>query len=167
MKIFTKAVPIFLSIILVCISCFLGIKILRDNKDTTLNFTDTYEITSVIHTSELPLESTVTAAQKESKTTEAVTFSSVYFSTETSSQTEYFTEQVSSDIIESSESQSKIISSEAVNESSDYKSGVVYITATGSKFHTEDCQYLSKSSFKINRAKAINEGYTPCSRCKP
>ncbi|MGN1443199.1 MAG: hypothetical protein ACI4XE_05040 [Acutalibacteraceae bacterium] len=43
----------------------------------------------------------------------------------------------------------------------------VYITATGSKFHRDGCASLNKSKIKIDRDKAISEGYEPCKRCKP
>lgn len=44
---------------------------------------------------------------------------------------------------------------------------MVYITRTGKKYHRADCGYLSESKIPIERAEAINNGYTPCSRCKP
>lgn len=43
----------------------------------------------------------------------------------------------------------------------------VYITQSGTKYHLETCSYLSKSKIEISRSDAINEGYEPCSRCKP
>ncbi len=44
---------------------------------------------------------------------------------------------------------------------------VVYITDTGTKYHAEGCRYLSKSCREIDRQKAEDEGYTPCSVCNP
>lgn len=44
---------------------------------------------------------------------------------------------------------------------------VVYITKTGSKYHTADCRYLKKSKIKITKADAIEQGYTACKVCKP
>ena len=44
---------------------------------------------------------------------------------------------------------------------------IVYITNTGSKYHRSGCRYLSESKIGIERAKAIREGYTACSVCKP
>lgn len=44
---------------------------------------------------------------------------------------------------------------------------VVYITDTGSKFHSSGCQYLYNSSHEIDRDEAIAEGYSPCSKCNP
>lgn len=43
----------------------------------------------------------------------------------------------------------------------------VYITKTGEKYHSNGCQYLSKSKIAISESKAIAQGYTPCSRCNP
>lgn len=43
----------------------------------------------------------------------------------------------------------------------------VYITDTGTKYHVQGCRYLSQSSHKIDREKAENEGYDPCSVCNP
>lgn len=42
----------------------------------------------------------------------------------------------------------------------------VYVTDTGSKYHQSWCSYL-KSSNPISLEDAINQGYTPCSRCGP
>jgi ribosome modulation factor len=47
------------------------------------------------------------------------------------------------------------------------KSYTVYITKTGEKYHASGCQYLAKSKIAIDKAKAISQGYTACSRCKP
>lgn len=44
---------------------------------------------------------------------------------------------------------------------------VVYITATGSKFHRDGCASLKNSRIKMNRSEAVNEGYEPCKRCNP
>jgi hypothetical protein len=44
---------------------------------------------------------------------------------------------------------------------------VVYITDTGSKYHAEGCRYLSQSCKEIDRQKAEDEGYEPCSVCNP
>jgi len=43
----------------------------------------------------------------------------------------------------------------------------VYITKTGEKYHIGSCSYLKKSKIPINLSIAIENGYTPCSRCKP
>ena len=43
---------------------------------------------------------------------------------------------------------------------------IVYVTNSGSKYHQEWCSYL-KSSNAISLENAINQGYTPCSRCNP
>ncbi len=44
---------------------------------------------------------------------------------------------------------------------------VVYITRSGSKYHTKDCSYLRGSSIPISLSEAKSEGYGPCSRCHP
>jgi hypothetical protein len=43
----------------------------------------------------------------------------------------------------------------------------VYITKTGSKYHSDGCRYLSKSKTAIDLASAISKGYSACSVCKP
>jgi hypothetical protein len=43
----------------------------------------------------------------------------------------------------------------------------VYITKTGSKYHSDGCRYLSKSKTAIDLASAISKGYSTCSVCKP
>jgi hypothetical protein len=45
--------------------------------------------------------------------------------------------------------------------------GVVYITATGEKYHRDGCRYLSQSKIAISLADAKARGYTPCSVCDP
>lgn len=42
----------------------------------------------------------------------------------------------------------------------------VYITETGSKYHSGGCRYLSKSKIPIPLSRA-KSAYTPCSRCNP
>jgi flagellar biosynthesis GTPase FlhF len=43
----------------------------------------------------------------------------------------------------------------------------VYTTDTGTKYHADGCQYLSKSKIPISLEKAVNSGLTPCSKCNP
>ncbi|MFZ5688622.1 MAG: thermonuclease family protein [Bacillota bacterium] len=43
----------------------------------------------------------------------------------------------------------------------------VYVTDTGSKYHTAGCQYLRKSQHPISLSNAKAQGYTPCSKCGP
>lgn len=43
---------------------------------------------------------------------------------------------------------------------------IVYVTNTGSKYHRAGCSYL-KSSNEITLEAAVNQGYSPCSRCNP
>lgn len=43
----------------------------------------------------------------------------------------------------------------------------VYITKSGTKYHTSGCNYLKNSKFSITLEEAIDRGYTPCSVCKP
>ena len=43
----------------------------------------------------------------------------------------------------------------------------VYITNTGSKYHRDGCQYLSKSQISISLSDAKSQGYEPCKKCHP
>ena len=43
----------------------------------------------------------------------------------------------------------------------------VYITRTGSKYHSDGCRYLSRSCIPIALSEAKSEGYSPCSVCDP
>lgn len=43
----------------------------------------------------------------------------------------------------------------------------VYITDTGSKYHRDGCQYLSKSQIAISLSDAKSQGYEPCKKCRP
>jgi endonuclease G, mitochondrial len=47
------------------------------------------------------------------------------------------------------------------------ESVTVYVTKTGSKYHTETCSYLSSSKIAISLTDAIEQGYEPGSRCDP
>ena len=55
---------------------------------------------------------------------------------------------------------------EAVALAADAKT-VVYITRSGTKYHSGNCRSLSKSKIPIALGEAVQEGYTPCSVCKP
>lgn len=48
----------------------------------------------------------------------------------------------------------------------DWTTYTVHVTRTGSKYHRAGCSYL-KSDIPINILDAVNQGYTPCSRCNP
>lgn len=43
----------------------------------------------------------------------------------------------------------------------------VYTTKTGTKYHTENCRYLSKSKITISLENAISKGLGACKVCKP
>jgi hypothetical protein len=43
----------------------------------------------------------------------------------------------------------------------------VYVTKSGKKYHTENCRYVLGKKISLTRQEAIDEGYTPCKRCKP
>lgn len=43
--------------------------------------------------------------------------------------------------------------------------GKYYVTASGTKYHTSVCTYLTKSKIEISLSEAIEKGYEPCSRC--
>lgn len=42
-----------------------------------------------------------------------------------------------------------------------------FVTKTGSKYHLESCSYLTYSKIAYDYNRAIESGYSPCSRCKP
>lgn len=44
---------------------------------------------------------------------------------------------------------------------------IVYVTRTGEKYHRESCSYLRQSKIETTLSEAIEDGYTPCSRCHP
>jgi hypothetical protein len=43
----------------------------------------------------------------------------------------------------------------------------VYVTDSGSKYHTDGCRYLKSSKNAITLQQAKERGYTPCSVCNP
>lgn len=43
----------------------------------------------------------------------------------------------------------------------------VYVTKTGDKYHSGNCQYLRKSKIPIKKSQAISQGYGRCSKCRP
>ena len=53
----------------------------------------------------------------------------------------------------------------AAYSSSDDQSETVYITNTGSKYHSAGCRYLKKSQIPISLSEAKRQGYTACSVC--
>lgn len=46
------------------------------------------------------------------------------------------------------------------------KTDTVYVTNTGTKYHSKNCRYL-KSSISISLSSALQRGYLPCSVCGP
>lgn len=44
---------------------------------------------------------------------------------------------------------------------------VVFVTKTGNKYHKNGCRYLKQSKISIGLSKAKENGYCPCSVCKP
>nr|DAG76566.1 MAG TPA: Fibronectin type 3 domain-containing protein [Caudoviricetes sp.] len=55
--------------------------------------------------------------------------------------------------------------STSINGTTNYVGQTVYITDTGSKYHSYGCQYLRYSCYSISKSKAKAQGYTACSRC--
>ena len=51
--------------------------------------------------------------------------------------------------------------------SADNGGTAVYVTRTGSKYHTHSCRYLSESCIEITLSDAVAGGYTPCKVCYP
>ncbi|MEO5644253.1 MAG: hypothetical protein ABIQ40_04750 [Bacteroidia bacterium] len=43
----------------------------------------------------------------------------------------------------------------------------VYITATGKKYHMENCRSLNESKSAVTLSDAIAQGYGPCKVCHP
>lgn len=66
---------------------------------------------------------------------------------------------VSEEIINSSED-------DDVNDTDDKQTITVYVTETGEKYHSDGCQYLSKSQISIDLSEA-KRSYSPCSKCNP
>ncbi|MDF1525928.1 MAG: thermonuclease family protein [bacterium] len=46
------------------------------------------------------------------------------------------------------------------------RSDVVFLTASGGKYHRDGCRYLSESSFPVTLGEAKGRGYEPCGVCK-
>lgn len=44
---------------------------------------------------------------------------------------------------------------------------IVYITKTGSKYHTSGCKSLRSSKIEVTLEQALAEGFEPCSLCNP
>lgn len=55
--------------------------------------------------------------------------------------------------------------STASKNSNTSSSSYVYITSTGTKYHSNGCRYLSSSKIKIALKKAKSQGFTACSVC--
>ena len=53
----------------------------------------------------------------------------------------------------------------AAYSSSDDQSETVYVTDTGSKYHSAGCRYLKKSQIPMSLSEAKRHGYTACSVC--
>jgi len=47
------------------------------------------------------------------------------------------------------------------------KEQIVYVTATGKKYHSKGCSYLKGKGEPMSLDKAKSLGYSPCSRCNP
>ena len=47
------------------------------------------------------------------------------------------------------------------------QSQTVYVTKSGTKYHSAGCRYLKSSSIPISLADAKAKGYSPCSVCNP
>lgn len=56
-------------------------------------------------------------------------------------------------------------SSVAAYSSSSDQSETVYVTNTGSKYHSASCRYLKKSQIPMSLSEAKRQGYTACSVC--
>lgn len=67
---------------------------------------------------------------------------------------------------ENNKDYSEYIPSENYTSNQSNKNGTVYITNTGSKYHSEWCQYLRGSKIPISLSAAKAQGYTPCKTCR-
>lgn len=63
------------------------------------------------------------------------------------------------------------IETEAVQETNETSAPTedwtVYITKSGSKYHTATCRWVSDSCIEISHKDAVARGYTPCGTCNP
>lgn len=67
-----------------------------------------------------------------------------------------------------SEQQSDSQNKKAIKKSSAaQKDKYVYVTKSGSKYHTKDCYMLKSSSRSLTEKEARKEGYEPCGICSP
>jgi endonuclease YncB( thermonuclease family) len=55
----------------------------------------------------------------------------------------------------------------ATQSTTDQGAVIVYITASGTKYHRAECRHLRKSCIPIELNEARARGYEPCSQCKP
>lgn len=53
----------------------------------------------------------------------------------------------------------------SMDDSNESKIEKVYVTASGTKYHREGCGYLKGTYSSLSLEEAVEEGYTPCSRC--
>jgi micrococcal nuclease len=65
---------------------------------------------------------------------------------------------------EQSIGQEPVVGAEAAAGSSN-GGGIVYVTATGTKYHTLDCPHLRESKTALSREEARQRGYEPCGTC--
>ena len=56
---------------------------------------------------------------------------------------------------------------EVINPTEVNADDVVYITNSGSRYHTATCRWVSDSCIEISLEAAISSGYTPCGTCNP
>lgn len=61
----------------------------------------------------------------------------------------------------------KKTTTKAVKTTESSKEIIVYITDTGTKYHSEYCRTLKKSKYPISKDKALSQGYEPCGVCHP
>jgi len=62
---------------------------------------------------------------------------------------------------------SQSISSNLLMTTQSASTQVVYVTTSGTKYHSSSCSSLRKSKSEINLVDAINSGYSPCKMCSP
>ena len=75
--------------------------------------------------------------------------------------------QVLSQSASSPANQAKAQATDKSEHPTDPKDLTVYITRTGTKYHSAGCRYLAKSSKMVSLKEALDKGLTQCSVCKP
>ena len=96
-----------------------------------------------------------------------ITTNNITANTTTNTIDDIFEEETTSQLFESSISTTPELTTTTQTTTSDPSQIIVYITDTGTKYHTSNCKYLKQSSTAITLQESIKRGYTPCSKYNP